>query len=305
MAYARPSGWVPDPKKDKDLHARSPKIQKLLTAVGVPLPGVVNLQEGFPPVYDQGSINSCTANALAGLIDYFEMKTAGRCILPSRLFIYKTTRNLLQTNAEVGAYLRTALEAVTLFGSPSESYWPYQPNMVNVEPPAFIYGLGQKYNATSYYRYDPDGVSKEEVLSRIRTNLAAGLPSAFGFFMFESITAAEAGGDIPYPGPNEKSIGGHAVVAVGYDDHRIIKGASGNTKGALRIRNSWGPQWGDQGYGWLPYEYVLRSLAIDWWSILRMNWFDQDNPLFTVPAAITPGKAADPASGKASRNTSS
>jgi C1A family cysteine protease len=109
--------------------------------------------------------------------------------------------------------------------------------------------------------------------------LAAGLPSMFGFTVFSSIWDAGAEGRIPFPTPSENSEGGHAVMAVGYDDKMEIENKGpegGKTIGALLIRNSWGTSWGDYGYGWVPYKFVLKSLAVDWWALLRNEWVDTD-----------------------------
>jgi C1A family cysteine protease len=95
--------------------------------------------------------------------------------------------------------------------------------------------------------------------------------------VYSSYTQASSTGKIPYPTTGEKIVGGHAVVAVGYDDNLKIKNnITGATeyKGALLIRNSWGTGWGSNGYGWLPYEYVLKGLAIDWWSMIKGEWVD-------------------------------
>lgn len=285
------TGWVPDPLNPDDPNPDTPEIRAVLTKVftaapeQIQLPTSVNLQDHFPPVFNQGDSNSCTADAVAGLVDYFEKRTDGAYVTPSRMFVYKTTRNLLGVTTDSGAYLRTAVEALVLFGGPPEAYWPSCPQTLVLEPPAFLYAFGSNYRALKYYRYDPKGTERPALLRRIKAHLAAGLPAVFGFYLFDSIVAAAKTGEIPFPGPNDKAIGGHALVAVGYDDAHVITHPSGGptTTGALRIRNSWGPAWGDHGYGWLPYEYVLRDLATDWWTLLKVDWFDIENPIFKLP----------------------
>ena len=99
----------------------------------------------------------------------------------------------------------------------------------------------------------------------VKSFLAAGFPCTFGFSLPGSLSAEP---DIPAPTDFDGVRGGQAVVAVGYDDRRRIR----SSKGAVLIRNSWGPSWGDGGYGWLPYDYFERKLALDAWTLLKPEW---------------------------------
>jgi len=289
-------GWLPDypdfrdytvekkevPAKLKALGQRD-SIKAMLKQVGVvdakkiTLPASVDLTAWCSPIEDQGSLGSCTANATVGLVEYFERKAFGKYNDASRLFLYKASRNLLQWSGDSGAFLRSAAGALTLFGVPPEEYWPYDISQFDVEPPAFCYAFAQSFQAINFYRLDPDGIAKDALLTQIKTHLAGGLPSMFGFTVYNSINQASATGKIPLPVSGEKIAGGHAICAVGYDDAMKIKNTNtggATTTGALLIRNSWGVGWGAAGYGWLPYDYVLRGLAVDWWSLLKNEWVD-------------------------------
>jgi C1A family cysteine protease len=297
-------GWIPDYPDIRDYTKETAEVREIMAgrpgvvAVGrgaggtarprgtrAALPARSDLREWCSAVEDQGTLGSCTANAGAGVIEYYERRSFGKHVEASRLFLYKVTRNLMKMKGDTGGFLRTTMGAMVLFGVPPEDYWPYTDSQdgFDREPPAFCYAFAQNYQAIKYYRHDPPGSKPAEVLERVKGALAAGHPSMFGFTVYSSIEQAGKTGRIPFPGPRERIEGGHAIVAVGYDDKMKIenKGAAGGvgagstaTEGAFLIRNSWGEGWGEAGYGWLPYGYVTRGLAEDFWSVLKKEWID-------------------------------
>ncbi len=275
-------GWLPDYPDFRDYTDGHGEISNAFKPArilrsGVKIPSSMDLRQWCSPVDNQLAIGSCTAHAGVGMVEYYEKRAFGKYIDASRLFLYKTTRNLLHFSGDTGAFLRSAMGALVLFGTPPEEYWPYNTADFDKEPTAFCYAFAQNYQAIKYFRHDPSATPKGVLLDRIKKYLAAGHPSMFGFAVYSSIEQSVKTGQIPFPCKGEKIAGGHAVVAVGYDDKMKIKntGACGKeTRGALLIRNSWGAGWGEAGYGWLPYEYILSGLAEDFWSITKKEWID-------------------------------
>ncbi|HYV92228.1 MAG TPA: C1 family peptidase [Chitinophagales bacterium] len=238
----------------------------------------VDLRKWCSPIEDQGNIGSCTAHATTALLEYYERRAHGIYIDASRLFLYKASRNLLRWHGDRGAHLRAAIGALALFGVPPEEYWPYNVSKFDEEPSAFCYSFAQNFKAISYYRLDPPHVDPHVLLDNIKSHMSKGLPLVFGFTCYNSMEEASDTGAIPFPSKKDKVDGGHAVMAVGYDDGKKIRNSdegSADTTGAILIRNSWGPDWGGMGgYLWLPYEYILQGLADDWWTLIKNEWIE-------------------------------
>jgi C1A family cysteine protease len=224
----------------------------------------VDLREYFLGVYDQLELNASTANACAGLVEYFERRASGRLLRPSRLFLYQNTLRLAGVQGDCGADLRTSLKAMLRCGLPPERFWPYDIDRFTQHPDPLLFSFVEPYRSVSYVRLDIRKTTGAETLHTVKAFLAAGFPSVFGFPVPNSLTDD---GDIPYRPTFDSILGGQAVLAIGYDD-RWLRGS----RGALLVRSSWGSQWGEDGYGWLPYAYVEEQLAIDFWTLLHPDW---------------------------------
>ena len=275
-------GWRPDYPDFRDYTLTHENVKSIYSKAGIlktgksSLPKTTDLRKWCSPIEDQGQLGSCTANAGVGMVEYYERKAFGKHIDASRLFLYKATRTLMHETGDSGGTLRSTMGALALFGAPPEEYWPYEVKKFDEEPPSFCFAFAQNYQSVKYVRLDPASLKPAEVLPQIKTNLVASLPAMFGFTVYSSIAQADKDGKIPFPSKGEKVEGGHAIMAVGYDDGMKIKNSTdGNqTTGAFLIRNSWGTTWGDGGYGWLPYDYVLKGLAEDWWTLIDAKWVD-------------------------------
>jgi C1A family cysteine protease len=241
-------GWIPDLPDPRDY---------LYTVVGprvAKLPDVVDLRKQCPPVYDQGQLGSCTANAIGAALEFDRMKQKLNVFTPSRLFIYYNERVMEHTvKSDSGAQIRDGIKSVGTQGDCPEREWPYNINKFAVAPTKKCYTDALKYKAIQYMRVT-------QSLTLMQGCLAEGFPFVFGFTVYESFESAAVAknGMMPMPKSGEKVLGGHAVLAVGYD----------NNKHVFIVRNSWGDGWGDAGYFYMPFAYLLdNNLSDDLWTI--------------------------------------
>lgn len=243
-------GWVPDLPDHRDHLYAAPVMQ--LRA----LPASVDLRPKCPKeVYDQGELGSCTANAIAGAIEFDRIKQGlSDVFTPSRLFIYYNERVIEHTvNSDSGAQIRDGVKSVSKQGGPHEALWPYDITKFTDRPPQAAISDGKLHTAVSYQRV-------ARILNQMKGCLAAGYPFVFGFTVYESFESQQVTktGVVSMPSTNEQELGGHAVLAVGYDDsqQRFI------------VRNSWGDKWGMAGYFTMPYAYLNDpNLSDDFWTI--------------------------------------
>jgi C1A family cysteine protease len=273
MAHYEPRGfgWLPSVPDFRDYLPDAPGASELLRRLGdSPASAAratsIDLRDYFVEVSDQLSLGSSSAHACAGLVQYFERRAHGRLLRPSRLFLYQNGLRLAGNSGDCGVDLRTTFKAMITCGIPPERYWPYEVARLGERPDAFLYCFHEPYRAIRYVRLDGPNATGAQCLQTVKSFLAAGFPAAFGFAVPDSLTDD---GNIPYRPTFNSSLGGQAMLAVGYDD-RWLRGS----RGALLVRSSWGPSWGEEGYGWLPYAYAEEGLAIDFFTLVHPSWIE-------------------------------
>ena len=257
-------GWKPDLPDQRDFsYCVPPSVVQSSTAA-------IDLSPQCPPVYDQGQIGSCTANAIAAALEFDMMKQGEAAFAPSRLFIYYNERDMEGTvGSDSGAYIRDGIKSVASLGDCPETEWPYDGSAAlaggvfapgaraGTRPDGTCYKDAVMHKALTYLSIDQN-------LADMKGCLASGYPFVFGFSVYSNFESPEvaSSGILQMPGADETLMGGHAVMAVGYDDK--------NTR--FLVRNSWGPNWGLKGYFYIPYAYLLDdNLANDFWTIRTVS----------------------------------
>lgn len=246
-------GWLPDLPDGRDLLYAAP------VEIVAKLPKRVDMRKRCPGVYDQKELGSCTANAIGAALEFDQIKQKEAAFTPSRLFIYYNERAMEGTvDSDSGAAIRDGIKTVVKQGACKETpTWPYNIRKFDAKPPKAAYVEGKKHQAIRYLRLT-------QALAQLKGCLASGFPFVFGFAVYESFESTRVArtGHAPIPKANEALLGGHAVMAVGYDE----------AKQWFIVRNSWGTGWGMKGYFTLPYPYLLQpSLSSDFWTIRRVE----------------------------------
>ncbi|WP_082973476.1 C1 family peptidase [Mycobacterium sp. E2327] len=260
-SHVRGFGWRPQLPDARDM-LYMPRLKGTL-------PPAYDLRPSMPPVYDQGQLGSCTGNAIAAAMEYERDRQGLPDFVPSRLFIYYNERALEGTvSSDSGAMIRDGIKVVNREGVCPETLWPYDIGVFTVKPPKRCYVAAAKDKAVQYEAI--------QTLGQLKDAIASNLAVVFGFTVYQSFESQSVAqtGVMPMPKPGEATVGGHAVLAVGYSD----------PKGHLIVRNSWGPGWGDQGYFYMPYQYLTGSknasdsspinrahLASDFWAIQAVS----------------------------------
>jgi C1A family cysteine protease len=244
--YRLYSGWKRDSKDRRDL-CYVPR--RKATAK------VVDLRSFCPPIYNQGQLGSCVFNSVGFAVHFDELKQRLLdSFMPARLFMYYNARVMQGTVGEdSGSEVRTGIKTVAKQGFCPEALWPYDITQFTKKPSPDCYTTALKHRAIKYMRVDQD-------LEHLKACLDEGYPVAFGFNVFTSFESAKVAktGMVPMPKKGEKNIGGHAVALVGYDEE----------KQCFIVRNSWGADWGDAGYCYMPYAYITdKKLSDDFWTI--------------------------------------
>lgn len=254
------NGWHADRPDHRDYDA----LTMLSLVAEAPTPISYDMRPHMPPVYDQKTLGSCVLNALAAAVQFTEKEVVAydKRPVPSRLLLYYFARLLQGTlRFDSGSTIRMGMKVLAKYGYCAEQLWPYVIKNFMRKPPryAIMEAKHHKLKSIMYGRVKQD-------LSHLKAVLAANNPIAFGFTVYDSFMRTGRDGVVAMPTKTENVLGGHAVLIVGYDDAKEV----------FIVRNSWGKDWGDGGYCYFPYEFILNpDLCSDFWTLMAVPNFQQ------------------------------
>jgi len=247
-------GWNRDSLDARDYSFRVTKLASRLLP-----PTKMDLRPIMSPIRDQSDLGCCTGFGITAAMEALALKERRTPVTLSPLFVYYWERFIEKTlSVDSGAQIRDGVKVVKKYGAAHEKTWPYIVSKFRTIPSVKAQKEALEHQALSYYRIDNGSINQ------IKLALAASLPVVFGFSVYSSMETAKVmkTGIIPLPKPTDDLLGGHCVLACGYDDakHRIT------------FKNSWGASWGAEGYGYLPYDYITdKQLASDFWCISQVE----------------------------------
>ncbi len=272
MPKGKAAGYVPMAAK-----AGAPQYAPSIAVKFGKLPNKVDLRPLMTPVEDQGETSSCVANAVAGAYEYWIKKASKKDQNISRLFVYYNARwRDGSQDKDGGSVIQLAMEGLQKFGACAETVWPFDTHLVLKKPGAEAYQDGAPYRV-----HDMAQVPLK--LDAWKQALAEGKPIVFGIELFDSFDeCSKRGGVVPMPAPDDlarKKHSGHSMCAVGYSESEKV----------FIVRNSWGAGFGDKGYCYMPYDYVLNPKFndADCWVFVpkvplqppRETWLDDTAPV--------------------------
>jgi len=283
-------GWIKEEFDARNFNMDSPKVKQFYDKLRVKtLPIEVDLRPQMSPVKDQGNLGSCTANAVSSAIEALEIKMANKYDAVSRLFVYYNTRHFIENSSgDTGATITDTIQSTRKYGACFESQLPYDISKFDSKPSQACYDSALNYQTLTYVTLNN--------LTDIQTNLGGGIPIPIGILVFASFENVTSNGIVPMPNANEKLLGGHAVLVCGYKTINNIQ--------YLIVKNSWGTSWGDNGYFYLPVDYLngtyydkqygYQKYADDFKAILTEEYIKNTPVVITpnVPQAISDAKTA-------------
>jgi C1A family cysteine protease len=224
------------------------------------LPKSVDLRNQLSPIVDQGQLGSCTANAIvSGLREYLLLQARNPFIPLSRLFLYWHEREMEgHVDEDSGAFIRDGMKVLQKVGVCPDIDYPYDTSHFRDLPTAKAEEDAKAFTISEYHRIAN--------FYALKAALAEGQPVVIGLQIYESFESEEVSltGKIPLPKKTkERLLGGHALLAVGYIDQN----STSPDQGYVIVRNSWGEQWGDKGYCYIPYKMMKdTTILLDMWA---------------------------------------